>query len=313
MAHPRLRPYLDVLILGTHYHGSAGVNSLYAHLGAAPTVRTLNSTHQEDHARSLIGEGKVNTLFLDPSVYGWGDESVQSMAGFITDIRDQYPDIVFVIYDYGRDHFIERVGSRFQHYFFLDKGTVNYHAGPELHQMLLNCEDWQRDRYEYDVALSFAGEDRQYADALAESVRKRLVRVFYDAYEQADLWGKNLYTHLQEVYTRKARYCVMFASQQYAAKVWTSHEREAAQERALHEKGAEYILPVRIDDTRIPGLSSSIAYLSIQIGIEQVADLLIQKVGVYDDGETTLSGKWPLDEARERAMRRMDEFYKQMH
>ncbi len=50
--------------------------------------------------------------------------------------------------------------------------------------------------YLYDVALSFAGEDRSYADALAEALRQRGLSVFYDTYEKYTLWGKNLYTYL---------------------------------------------------------------------------------------------------------------------
>ena len=31
------------------------------------------------------------------------------------------------------------------------------------------------------------------------------MRVFYDEYERAELWGKDLYSHLDEVYRRSAR------------------------------------------------------------------------------------------------------------
>ena len=50
-----------------------------------------------------------------------------------------------------------------------------------------------RDSYSYDVALSFAGEDRPYVQAVAETLRSLKARVFYDAFEEADLWGKDLY------------------------------------------------------------------------------------------------------------------------
>src|SRR5216684_644847 len=115
--------------------------------------------------------------------------------------------------------------------------------------------------YPYDVALSFAGEDRSYADALAEALHQRGLTVFYDKYEKANLWGKNLYTYLSDVYQNKARYCVMFLSRNYAAKLWTNHEREAAQARAFREN-EEYILPMRLDDTEIPGFLQTTGYLN---------------------------------------------------
>ncbi|MBZ5625007.1 MAG: TIR domain-containing protein [Acidobacteriia bacterium] len=107
--------------------------------------------------------------------------------------------------------------------------------------------------FEYDVAISFASEQRTEAEAIAQCLRSAGVSVFYDAYEEAALWGKNLYDHLATVYQHQARYCLMLVSAAYAAKVWTTHERQSAQARALTEK-TEYILPVRYDDTPIPGL-----------------------------------------------------------
>ena len=45
-------------------------------------------------------------------------------------------------------------------------------------------------RYRYDVALSFAGEDRHYVERVAKELQRRGIRVFYDKYEQTELWGK---------------------------------------------------------------------------------------------------------------------------
>ena len=59
--------------------------------------------------------------------------------------------------------------------------------------------------YEYDIALSFAGEDRKQAEEIAELLVERNITVFYDLYEQANLWGKDLYQHLQSVYRDKSK------------------------------------------------------------------------------------------------------------
>jgi len=56
------------------------------------------------------------------------------------------------------------------------------------------------------------------------------------------------------------KFVVMFISHHYAEKVWTNHERQAAQSRALTERG-EFILPVRFDDTPIEGLLPTVGYL----------------------------------------------------
>ena len=143
-------------------------------------------------------------------------------------------------------------------------------------------------KYEYDVALSFAGEDRQKARELADLLESGRYHVFYDEYEQATLWGKNIYEHLSSVYKDKARYCVMFLSQHYAQKLWPNHERQNAQARAF-EENKEYILPIRIDDTDIPGFLSTVGYLDLRsMPIEKIYKILIDKLsGSVAQAETT--------------------------
>ena len=59
--------------------------------------------------------------------------------------------------------------------------------------------------FEYDVALSFAGEDREFVEACAEILRSLNVNVFYDNYEKEILLGKNLYSYLADIYQNRAR------------------------------------------------------------------------------------------------------------
>ena len=134
------------------------------------------------------------------------------------------------------------------------------------------------DEFEYDFAVSFAGEDRATAERFAELLKAEGFSVFYDFWNKADLWGRNLYSHLAEVYSKKARFCVMFLSAAYAKKAWTRHEMEAAQTRAFRENEA-YILPVRIDDTAMPGIGETVAYLDLRREtIEEVAKFAIEKI-----------------------------------
>src|SRR5688572_3604856 len=107
-------------------------------------------------------------------------------------------------------------------------------------------------KIKFDIALSFAGEDRQFVDEVANILRGKGVSIFYDKFEETELWGKNLYEHLSDVYSNQALYTIMFISEHYNKKLWTNHERKAAQSRAFQEN-QEYILPARFDNTEIPG------------------------------------------------------------
>ncbi len=114
----------------------------------------------------------------------------------------------------------------------------------------------------YDIALSFAGEDREYVDKVAKTLRSKGVKVFYDKFDEVNLWGKNLYDYLSTIYTKKARFTVIFISKHYHEKLWTTHERRSAQARAF-EESQEYILPARFDDTEIPGILSTTCYINL--------------------------------------------------
>ena len=132
--------------------------------------------------------------------------------------------------------------------------------------------------HKYDVALSFAGEDREHAKALADLLKAGGYDPFYDENELANLWGKNLYDYLSSVYKDRARYCVMFLSKHYERKLWTNHERQLAQARAFQEN-REYILPVRLDDTEIPGIPPTVGYLDLRsMTIEEVYESLVMKL-----------------------------------
>jgi hypothetical protein len=131
---------------------------------------------------------------------------------------------------------------------------------------------------DFDVALSFAGEDREYVDHVARRLRESDIRVFYDEFMVVELWGADLYSYLDDVYRNRARYAVVFVSKDYARKSWTSHERQSVQARAMSEQGP-YLLPVRLDDSDIPGLRPTTGYIDARtISPDSLAALIQQKV-----------------------------------
>lgn len=150
-----------------------------------------------------------------------------------------------------------------------------------------------RRRLEFDVALSFAGEDRPHAELLANILKDCGVKVFYDEFHKATLWGKDLYQHLQTIYRDKAKYCIVFVSKHYLKKNWTKHELKQAQARAFQDS-REYILPLRLDDSTLPGVNHTVGYVDLRNAtVEDVAVTLLEKLGRPTTG---------LDIDRDRAM-----------
>jgi hypothetical protein len=135
-----------------------------------------------------------------------------------------------------------------------------------------------RPGWRWDVALSFAGAQRDYVEQVATALQARGVRCFYDADEQIDLWGKYLAEELPAIYGEQAAAVVVFVSAEYAARDWTRHERRAALNRAVHER-REYVLPARFDDTPLPGLLSDMVTVDLRTrSPQQFAAMIADKL-----------------------------------
>lgn len=133
---------------------------------------------------------------------------------------------------------------------------------------------------DYQVALSFAGEQRDYVEKVAKLLEARSIAVFYDEFETVQLWGKDAVEAFHDVYSTRAKYVVMFISSDYVAKMWPGHESRSALSRMLKEKG-EYILPVRFDDTTVPGLRDTIIYLEAsKYSPEKLSEVIANKIGI---------------------------------
>ncbi len=132
----------------------------------------------------------------------------------------------------------------------------------------------------FQVALSFAGEQRAYVRQVADALAARHIAVFYDEFQASSLWGTDGAEHFHQIYSRDTQYVVMFISAEYVTKAWTRQERRSAISRQMKDHG-EYILPVRFDQTEVPGLPDTIQYLlADRFTPAQLAIEIAKKVGV---------------------------------
>ena len=140
----------------------------------------------------------------------------------------------------------------------------------------------QANGYEFDIGLSFASEQREYVERVAEELNYRGIRVYYDAYDQANLWGRDLGEYFSEVFQDKCHYCIVFASKEYATKMWPTFELENALNKAIKNR-KDFILPVRFDQTIIPGIPYTLGYLDAHSHTPvQISQLATKKLGVSE-------------------------------
>jgi hypothetical protein len=82
----------------------------------------------------------------------------------------------------------------------------------------MNGGDARQTDETYDVAISYASEDRPYVQQVAAELVARGIRPFYDQNEEVALWREDLFETLQDVYMSKSHLAVLFISEHYAKK-----------------------------------------------------------------------------------------------
>ncbi len=133
--------------------------------------------------------------------------------------------------------------------------------------------------HDFDIAVTFAGEDREFVDQVVGLVKAQGATVFYDEDAKVEMWGEDLTEYFPDVYERRARFAVMFVSTHYAAKEWTRLERRSVLVRAM-QSPTPYLLPVRLDSTELPGVRSTISYLDAHTeGASGIANAVMTKLG----------------------------------
>ena len=140
----------------------------------------------------------------------------------------------------------------------------------------------------YDIAVSFAGEQRDYVDKTVSACKALGLNVFYDRDKNNDWWGADFIRKQRQIYSSKTRFFVAFISNEYLGKPIPMDEFSSAMLTAV-KQGDGYILPVLIGNPDIPSdlLHPHIGYLRAESYTpEQLAGQLSKKVrGAQDAGQ----------------------------
>lgn len=121
----------------------------------------------------------------------------------------------------------------------------------------------------FAIALSFPGERRafvaQVAERLADQVGRE--RVLYDRYYEAEFARPDLDTWLQRRYHDESALIAVFLCAEYERKDWCGLEWRALRD-LIKRRQTHSIMPLRFDNTEIPGLFSTDGYVWIDEGRE---------------------------------------------
>ncbi len=126
--------------------------------------------------------------------------------------------------------------------------------------------DWERLRvecgypaeepaaFDYEVAISFAGEYRWLAEFIAEQLKAQDIDVFYDKDEDANLLGKDLSAEFRSVFSERSRLVVVLLDRNYSVKDWPRFEKEVF---SFKVKTAS-VVPIFLDETSHSGIQREI-------------------------------------------------------
>jgi hypothetical protein len=131
-------------------------------------------------------------------------------------------------------------------------------------------------KFEYDVAISYASEDRKWAKKLDKELNG--VRTFFDMREGCHLLGKDLTKEFRRIYGGKSRLAIILISKYYPVKDWTRFESEIIIDEAKR-RNKSYFVPCILDDTPVFGLSRTIGRINLKkIGAPAAAKMILEKL-----------------------------------
>lgn len=136
--------------------------------------------------------------------------------------------------------------------------------------------------FEYDIAISFAEEDRNAALALTRTLALNGIKkvYYYPDFLEATT-GRPLKAELLDIYGRRAKFAVALLSKDYFKKDYTRLEMEAIRKRMERKNNKVYLIPVLMNQSVIKFMPEikELGYLHWDADPDRIAALLCRKLG----------------------------------
>ena len=116
--------------------------------------------------------------------------------------------------------------------------------------------------FDFDFALSFAGENRHIAKAIAEQLEVLDCAVFYDEIFEANYLGKTWHQSFMEIFGGRSRFVVCLLDKYHLEKIWPTFERECFAPRVPEAA----VIPIHLDETVFPGIPRDIVGITFKSG-----------------------------------------------
>jgi hypothetical protein len=130
--------------------------------------------------------------------------------------------------------------------------------------------------FDYDIAISFAGENRKLARFIVDQLAELDISTFYDRNYEDNFLGGLWAQTFKEVFAERSRLVVAILDIHHYDKVWPTFERDCF---AVRVKNSE-VIPIKLDDTVFVGFPKDLVSIILKFDgdIEENKDMLIDDV-----------------------------------
>ena len=112
----------------------------------------------------------------------------------------------------------------------------------------------------YDVIFSLAGEQKQLGQEIKNILASNTLKCWIYTEHEHTFPGKDQTVIFEKLFKEKSDFCVVLISKDYVEKEWPTLEGKYIKDRWMRDEN--YLIPVIIDDTKLPGLPDLTGYIS---------------------------------------------------
>lgn len=137
--------------------------------------------------------------------------------------------------------------------------------------------------FEWDIAISFAGENRALAEFIGQQLGELDISVFYDKNYEDNYLGGTWSKEFLDIFLNKSRFVVAILDKHHKDKVWPTFERDCFTPRVPESE----VIPIFLDKTVFPGISADL----VSIHFEYAGDISAQEDAIIDDVVLRIASK----------------------
>lgn len=163
-------------------------------------------------------------------------------------------------------------------YFFYNSENKNFAIEDPALFYYMKHVDWEEIRKdcgfrddietkEFEIAISFAGENRKLAKYIAEQFELIDVPVFYDELYESNYLGKAWSKEFERIFLTDSRYVVCLLDSFHKEKIWPTFERDCFKKRVPNGD----VIPVYLDDTIFVGIPDDIIGIKYEWDEENIS------------------------------------------